>query len=174
MITAKIFIKPHLREYCIARYADFDSETPVHFPAYTDLYVLIWDRLRKRPPDHPVDAGNMILALPKRSEGKNPRDYNFITVAAQREIERKIETMMWAEFREYIENEHFRQGVLYSQAIRAFIDRYQIYSISEDAFRKNYYRWKLKVRNRGRNTGVLKKITSISRPVLSQKRGRKK
>jgi len=167
MITAKINIKPHLHEYCIAKYAGYDPAVPIQFPPHTDLYVLIWDSLRKRPFDQPVDTGNMPIVLPKRREGKNPRDYNFIPRAGQRDIERKIEQIMWAEFHEYVEsNKKF--GSTYIEAISAFIEDYRINSISEDAFKKHYYRWRLKFRP-GKNARFLQKNASTSTPVLSRK-----
>jgi hypothetical protein len=154
MITTKITIKPHLHEYCIAKYAGYDPAVPIRFPMYTDLYVLVWDRLRKRPVDHPVDTGNMEIVLPKCREGKNPRDYNFISRAGQRDVEHKIEQIMWADFHEYVENEHYRNSVSCIESINSFIDLYGINSLSEDAFRKNYYRWRKKMRNHRKITST--------------------
>ena len=49
--------------------------------------------------------------------------------------------MMWADFRRFIEAERHR-GALFTVAVDRFISRYGIESLSDDAFRKSYYRWR--------------------------------
>jgi hypothetical protein len=105
MITAKITIKPHLREYVIGKFCGCDESIPVKFPDIYDIYILIWDLLAKRPVNTPIDSGNLEIVLPERYGSKNPMYYNHIGYRSQRVIEKKIEVMMLAEFREYVELE---------------------------------------------------------------------
>ncbi|MDR1866126.1 MAG: hypothetical protein LBR08_11220 [Bacteroidales bacterium] len=159
MITTKITVKEHLKEYCIAKFSDFDEGSPVMFPRETDIYLLIWDRLRKRPVDCQIDRGNLEIALPNRREGKNPLYWNYLNRTAQKEVERKIERMMWAELRDAIDSARHRDGIPYIASISAWMDRYGISSISEDALRKNYYRWREKIRKKEKRPYKKHKIT---------------
>jgi hypothetical protein len=148
MVTTRISIKPHLKEYLIGKFSGFDVKKPVHFPRQTDIYLLIWDLMNKRPVNCPVDEGNLDIVLPERYGAKHPEYYNFLSRRSQKLIEQKIELMMWAEFREYMEIQKHEHGIPYIDSICQFISRYAIESLSEDAFKKNYYRWRNKVRKK--------------------------
>jgi hypothetical protein len=158
MITAKITIKPHLREYVIGKYSDFDVKKPVRFPEQSDIYVIVWDLLQKRPANVFFDSGNLEIELAKRDVGKNPLYYNYISLKGEKMIERKIETMMWAEFHDYVESESQMKGIPYIESIHSFITKYGITSLSEDAMVKNYYRWRNKVRKKEKRPYFRKKI----------------
>lgn len=144
MITTKIKVKDHLREYIIGRYNNFD-ESPIQFPNQTDIYILIWDLLVKRPVNCQIDQGNLEIVLPERYGSKPPAYYNYLGIRSQKKIERKIEIMMWADFREYIEKERRKNGSLIIDVVHQFMSRYGITSISEDALVKSYYRWRKRI-----------------------------
>ncbi len=148
MITTKINIKPHLKEYIIGRYNNFDENSPVRFPDHTDIYMLIWDLLVKRPVNCFVDEGNLEIVLPERYGSKSPEYYNYLGTRSQKRIERKIQMMMWADFREFMEIERYRNGSGIVISVHIFMKKYGITSISEDALVKSYYRWRNRVRER--------------------------
>jgi hypothetical protein len=145
MITTKINIKPHLKEYVTGKFCAF-TDSPVRFPDRLDIYCTIWDLTEKRPVNCPVDSGNMEIVLPDRQEGKSPESYNYLGERSQKIIGKKIEIMFWADLREYVDYKHHVKGVTYVEAITEFVRKYGICSISEDALVKNYYRWRKKVR----------------------------
>jgi hypothetical protein len=152
MITTRITLKPHLKEYVCGKYAAFDEAKPVQFPAHTDLYLLIWDYLVKRPAGCGRDAGNLEIVLPARHGAKPPEYYNYLSPRAQKIICRRIEMMMWAEYRSFIETERHRRGTLFAILTEQFMTQYGITSLSEDAFQKNYYRWRRKCHGLHKNT----------------------
>ncbi|MEA4918136.1 hypothetical protein [Proteiniphilum sp.] len=148
MITTKINIKPHLKEYVTGRYNQFNEKSPVRFPDHTDIYILIWDLLVKRPADYFIDEGNLEIVLPDRYGSKPPEYYNYLGARSQKRIERKIQIMMWADFREFMEIERSRNGSGIVISVHLFMKKYGITSISEDALIKSYYRWRNRVRER--------------------------
>jgi len=158
MITTKINIKAHLAEYCYGKFSDFNNNKPIHFPEQIDIYILIWDLLVKRPINCPVDAGNMEIALPERYGSKPPVYYNYIGSRSQKKIEKKIEIMMWADFREFIEIERHKNGSTIIDSVHLFIKKYGIESISEDALVKNYYRWRNRIHGREKRAYFKKKF----------------
>jgi len=141
MITTKISIKPHLKEYVIGKYAGC-VDSPVHFPDRTDINYTIWDLTEKRPADCPVDSGNLEIEIPSRREGKPAVTFNYLSKRSHAIIERKIETMFFSEIHETITEDKHRYGISYIESIYTFMRKYGISSISEDAIKKNYYRWK--------------------------------
>lgn len=148
MITVKIKVPPHLCEYLVGRFGNFDMNNPIRLPDSLDLYHLLFDLLEKRPVTCQVDSGNLELVLPERSVGKRPESYNYLGVRSQQIIVRKIEIMMWAEAHDLIDEQKHVYGVDYKDAVHLFMTKYAILSISEDAFVKNYYRWRGKVRRK--------------------------
>ena len=141
MTVTKIDIKPHLAEYMKAKYWN-DAEQAVCLPDSDDLYITIYNLTSKRPPSAPIDEGNLPIAIPSRREGKNPKFWNYLGARAVRHIESKIEVRFWAEIHEYLDEQKHRYNIDYITAIEAFMLRYNIQSISDEAIRKNYYRWK--------------------------------
>ena len=130
----------------------------IRFPDSLDIYHIIWDMVEKRPQRCGKDYGNIEIILPKRREGKSPVSYNYLGVRSQRIIERKIEVMFWAEFRSLIDYMYHSQGVKIFETIIMFMEKYGIESISDDALKKNYYRWRKKVRNEKKRAYFSKKI----------------
>jgi len=157
MVTTRIWVKPHLKEYVSGKFNEF-SDKPVRFPDQTDLYHQIFDLMVKRPVNCPVDSGNLEIILPDRKSYKHPKTYNYLGIRAQKRIGKKIEEMFWSEFRDYIEREHSRKGAYYIDITVHFLRKYGISSITEDALIKHYYRWRKKVRNSEKRVYILKKI----------------
>ena len=147
MVTTRIEIKPHLKEYLLGKFNNF-QESPITFPDKLDIYHTIWDLTEKRPVNCPVDKGNLEIVLPDRQEGKNPECYNYLGVRSQQIIERKIETKFFAELHDFLDEQKHRYGISYIETIHEYMRKYGILSISEDALLKNYYRWRDVVRKK--------------------------
>ena len=145
-MTTRINLPEHLREYLYGKYCELDQSLPVSFPAGDDLYCTLYDLMDKRPSECPIDRGNVELHLPKREVGKNPRTYNYLSERSQRVLAKRIETKMWAELHDLLDEQKHRYGVNFIDGIVTFMNRYGIHSLSEDAFLKNYYRWRERVR----------------------------
>lgn len=156
MVTVKINISAYVAEYIAGKFWD-EAAGAVRFPADSDIYILLYDLLQKRPADSPVDRGNLELALPCRREGKKPETYNYLSARAQAMLEEKMRTMMWAEAHEYLDSQKHVKGVDFKDSIFTFMCRYGIESISEDAIFKNYQRWRYKVRRREKRAYARKK-----------------
>ena len=156
MITTKISIKPHLAEYVQGRFEA--KEGCVRFPDKLDIYHTIWNLIEKRPIRCSRDFGNLVIVLPDRREGKSPETYNYLGSRSQRIIEQNIEIMFWADLRSSIDYEHHANGSKYIETISAFMQKYGIESISEEALQKNYYRWRKKVRNQKKRAWIPKKV----------------
>lgn len=147
MTTTRITVPEHLKEYICGKYGD-ESQSPVRIPDSLDLYHCIYDLLEKRPADQLIDRGNLELILPERSIGKRPESYNYLGVRSQKILAKKIEIMMWAEVHDLLDTLKHRDGIDYKDAVHLFICKYRIESLTEDAFLKNYYRWRGTVRRR--------------------------
>ena len=146
-MTTRIFVPEHIREYIIGKYGNFQPGA-VRFPDNTDIYHTIYDLLEKRPSNIPVDRGNLEIYLPTRSIGKSPEVYNYLGVRSVAIITRKLENMMWAELHDLLDENKHRHGIDYINGIHSFISKYGLESLTEDAFLKNYYRWRAKVRRK--------------------------
>lgn len=149
MITTKIQIAEHLAEYIIGKFSDGFCN-PVSLPDNISLYHLVWDLTLKRPEDSQIDRGNLEIVLPDRREGKNPHVYNYISQRGAALISKKIETMMWAELHDELDDAKHRLGIEYIETIHVFCTRYNITDLTEDAMLKNYYRWRNTIRRRNK------------------------
>lgn len=147
MVTTRINLPEHLREYIEGKYGGF-SHNAIRFPDSLDLYHFIFNLLEKRPVNQLKDEGNLEIILPERSIGKRPEYYNYLGQRSQRILVRKIDTMMWAEAHDFIDHKKHVDGMEYKDAVHLFMTRYGIDSLTEDAFLKNYYRWRGKVRKK--------------------------
>lgn len=155
MITVKISVEPHVAEYIRGKYFDRDAGV-VRFPSGADIYLLIYDLLRKRPASCPVDAGNLEFALPRRREGKDPETYNWLSARAQKMLGDKMRLMMWAELHDFMDENKHINGIQFKESVFLFMSRYDIEGISEDALLKNYQRWRDKLR-RKKKRGYVRK-----------------
>ncbi len=147
-VTTKIQVKDYLKEYIIGKFNNC-VDGPVRFPDALDLYHVIWDLLEKRSVNA-IDTGNLEIILPKRDCGKAPEVYNYLGVRSQKVIERKINTMMWAELHTLLDENKHEHGINYILSVHYFMRMYGIDSISEDAFLKNFYRWRDKIRRKNK------------------------
>lgn len=148
-MTTKITIKNHLQEYIIGKFYD-EEKVAVRFPDSIDLYHTIYDLLEKRPMNIHRDCGNLEIFLPERSTGKKTSVYNYLGYRSVLIIQKKIETMMFAELHDLLDEQKHRYGIEYINTIHAFACKYSITSISEDAFLKNYYRWRNTIRKKNK------------------------
>ena len=156
MTTTRISVPPFIAEYILGKYGSF-SKSPVRLPDSTDLYHVIYDLLEKRPVDAPADRGNLELILPERSCGKRPETYNYLGQRSQRMLSERMEVMMWADAHSFIDEQKHQHGVDYKDSVIQFCTRYGIESLSEDAFIKNYYRWRGKVRKKDKKRDYFRK-----------------
>lgn len=145
MITIAIHIKPHLEEYLRAKYP---SDTPgiVRLPDTTDLYHMLFNLMIRRPAGAAINEGTLRIILPKRREGKNPLYYNYLSPESIKLISKKVEALFWADAHFWIDYQKHVVGQNCTEAIYQWMDRYGITAISEDAIRKNYYRWRCRTR----------------------------
>ena len=145
MITIDIHIKPHLEEYLRAKYP---SDTPgvVNFPRTTDLYCLLYDLMSIRPAGAPINKGTLRINLPHRHSGKKPIYYNYLSKDSIKLLSKKVEKLFWADAHGWIDYQKHIVGQNCTEAIYQWMDRYGITAISEDAIRKNYYRWRCSTR----------------------------
>lgn len=163
MITTKINIKPHLSEYCYGRFSHC-SPDPVRFPDEYDIYHTVWNLMQRRPVNCPVDSGNLEIVLPcrRKTEGqvrKDPAVYNYLGQRSAKIIERQIEVMMFAELHDRLDENKHLLGIEYIDTIFEFMNQYNITSISEDALKKNYYRWREITRRRKIRRNYTKKLS---------------
>lgn len=158
MIPLPITIEPYLAEYFITKYGKEESE-PIRISDKTDLYHVIWQVLERRPANvPPVCHGNLVFMLPNRRCGKDPLWYNHIGQRGVQMIERSIRLEFNNEFHTYMEsNELAGRPIDISVAICMFITRYELHSISDEALKKNYYRWRNRVRPHRKRGYVYKK-----------------
>ncbi len=151
MITTKIQIEQYVAEWLRAKF--YDSVVgAVRFPPDTDLYEKVYDVMQVRPSNvHPVDTGNLCLALPDKREGnyswgKNPEKYNYISERGARILNKRFKSMFWAEIHEIMDENKHLHGIDYQDTAYLLVRRYDLTGISDEGLLKNYQRWKEKIR----------------------------
>ncbi|MGL4858971.1 MAG: hypothetical protein ACRC5A_04395 [Enterobacteriaceae bacterium] len=169
MITTRFALKPHLNEWLRAKF-NARAEDAIRLTPNSDLYILLWDLVRKRPAHAQVDRGNCEIALPVRREGKRPDSWNWLSQEAIRQFEKRVETLMWAEIHSYIDHQAQAFGYGYMTAIANYMAEYRLESISEDALQKHYYRWRRKVRPQSRRRYRAKDNPNRARIVKKRKK----
>lgn len=103
----------------------------------------------KRPKDCQVDPpGNVCLGLPDRRAGKDPATYNYLGERSVAFIEKRVETMFFAELRAELDTNKQQHGINYLDTVYWFINKYKIESITADALLKDFYRWREVIRQR--------------------------
>lgn len=152
MITSRLQVEPYVAEYAKGKYWD-PAVDAVRFPDTTDIYVTVYDLMSRRP-GSAIDRGNLEIALPDRRDanmagGKSPEHFNWFSERAARVISDRLKVMMWAEVHDYMTEQKHVHGIQYKDSVYAFLTRYGIESISEDALIKNYYRWRERLKRRG-------------------------
>ena len=149
MITTRFTIAQHLAEYLKGKYNTFDA-SPIALPDSSDIYHLLWELMSKRPSDiGVVDSGNVFICLPDRRIGKDPQYYNYISSRAAKIFETKLEALFNAELHQRLDENHSSSTPMcLVDVIHHMLSEYGIDSISEDALKKNYYRWRERTRQR--------------------------
>lgn len=149
MIITSLTISEYLAEFFVGKYNE-GNDGPVKIPDNTDVYHLIWQLMGKRPANTSlVSQGNLALMLPDRRMGKDPLYYNFISARASQIIEKRIRIEFNNDLHDLLEqNENQGRPLDNIEVIYAFMEKYGIESISEDALKKNYYRWRENIRKR--------------------------
>ncbi len=145
MVKVTIEVEGYVAEWARHKYFDVEAGA-VRFSPSSDIYVLIYDLMQKRPASNPVDKGNLEFCLPDRREGKSPDSYNYLSRRSGEMIAEKLKVMLWAELHDYMDREKHINGVQYKDSAFRFLRRYGIESISEDGILKNYQRWRDKQR----------------------------
>lgn len=155
MVKIRIEVAPPVAEYIRGKYYDPEAGC-VRFPPGLDIYILIWDLLKKRPSDAPIDTGNLEFALPNRREGKDPETYNYISQRAAKQLGEKLRKMMMAEIHDFMDENKHAEGITFKDSAYRFICKYGIESISDDALLKNYQRWRNETRRRYKRNYVFR------------------
>ena len=143
-MTVKIFIKAYLREYVIGKFCN-GVEQPVRFSEKFNVYHTIWNLMEKQPKKSILEVGNLEIVLPNRREGKNPRDYSYLSAKSQKIIEKQIKNIFLFEFVDFVTTQKMQSDIPYLDSIWEFLKKYDITSISTETLWKNYYRWKNEV-----------------------------
>lgn len=158
MISTFITIKPHLAEYAQVVFA-VEGENYIQIPHDYYLYYLLSKHMRKRPQNCPILDGNLEIALPARSDGKDPLTFNYISLRATELFEQELECLFWAHAHSFIDYLFKNEGEQLNNAAYIFMSKFQINSITEDAVVKRHYRWRNKVRaNRRKRDYIFKGI----------------
>lgn len=146
--TISINLKPHLREYITMKYSMPIRVDIVELPPSSELYCLLLDKLQRMPKPHSyyMNQGNTTFRLPNRNSGKRLAVYRWLSDESIASIQNWIEVMMWSDFHQFIEQQlHILHQPL-NLSIQRWMAMYGITQLSEDAYKKNYQRW----RKRGR------------------------
>lgn len=141
MITLRFNIRPYLAEYISVRYS-WPQRSSVKIPPNTDLYFLMIDLLSRRPPTAGRDVGNIEFQLPHRAYGKRMETYNYLSKRNQKKIDHAIYVMHWSEFHMFCEHQMHVKGESLLMSVLLFKSKYNIESLSQDAYIKNYQRWR--------------------------------
>lgn len=165
MNTITIDLKPHLSEYIRMKYSWPHRAEVVLVPWRSELYQLMVDRVAKspRPKAAYVNTGNTTFRLPNQPYGKQSKTYDWMSQESVKIIERWIEVMMWSEFHQFVENRIHIHHYPLNRSVYFFISMYGITSLSEDAFIKNYQRW------RNRNVAHRKTYKKSNKPLKTVK-----
>lgn len=148
MVTTKIKIKPFLAEYAKAKYFVEDQEY-IQFPDSEYLYHVVYNLMLKRPDNvTPIDDGNLEIALPHRSRGKDPLVYNYISKTGEDLIEKKLYRLFFAQLHDFVDEQVHEYNQPINESAFMFMNRYGITSITEDALIKSYYRWRSGMRRK--------------------------
>ncbi len=131
MITVKISVEQHVAEYIRGKYYDHEAGA-VRFPSALDIYILIYDLLKKRPTGCPVDSGNLEFALP---EGARVKTRNITTTYR---IERRRFSVIncaddVGELHDFMDENKHINGVQFKDSVFLFMSKYGIEGITEDA-----------------------------------------
>lgn len=151
MTTTRFAIEPYLAEYLRAKWPMADSNGKptdiVSIPDKIYLYNILSSLTIKKPRHAPEPAGNLEIVIPNRKESsKDPEYYNYISAKSAVLFNKKVKLFFRAELHEFIDSRKHDEGETYKDACYLFICKYKIESIDPDSLAKNYYRWKIAIR----------------------------
>jgi len=141
MYTVRFFIRPYLAEYVSLKYS-WPQKSACKIPPSSELHVLFLELLSRRPIGAGRETGNIEFILPNRDSGKRTATYNYLSGRSQRKIEQYLYVMFWAEFHRFTEYQIHVKGESLLVSTLLFKSKYSIDSLSQDAFIKNYQRWR--------------------------------
>lgn len=141
MYSIRLQVRPYLAEYCSRKYS-WPVSSACKVPPSSELYFLFLDLLSVRPPGAPIDRGNLEFILPNRSAGKRPDRFNYLSGRSQERLEQYLYVMFWAEFHRYAEYQIHVRGESLLMSVLLYKSKYCIESLSQEAFIKNYQRWR--------------------------------
>lgn len=141
MFTIRFSIRPYLAEYCSLKYS-WPQRSACKIPPSSELHVLFLELLSKRPLTAGRETGNIEFILPNHPSGKRTVTYNYLSQRSQRRIEQYLYVMFWAEFHRFTEYQLHVKGESLLMSVLLFKSKYNIESLSQDAFIKNYQRWR--------------------------------
>ncbi len=154
METIKFKIRPYLAEYLMAKYAEDPApdneleESAAHFGRCEELYCLLYDLLKMKPKNaSPPVEHNIVVAIPCKRNGKDPKIYNYISTRGVKEFDSHVKLMFDMELHHVIyKNIHQGRKKRNIDVVHEFIDRYNLKSISADGLLKNFNRHNRKVK----------------------------
>lgn len=167
MVTTFITIQPHLAEYAKVIFS-VPEENYIQVPHTEDFYHVIANMMQKRPENcDTATDGNLEIALPFQSRGKNPHIYNYISVRSAQIIEKKLEALFWAhlhffidDYRSKIRKENDESVFYIKDCVYMFMQKFRIEGVTEGAIVKNYYRWTESLRRQLKKRGY----NSVQKP----------
>ena len=169
MVTVTIAIKPYLARYMYVRYkqslepepdshpdSSFQNQyhdrpqslIPIHLSHITTLYHF----LQQLTVPHPLNApwretGNICFILPNPRYGKNPEVYNYIGKDAAHIIENEIDVEMRMELYEFLLENKFINGVMFTRSMNLFVNKYEIEDlVQEESLMRAFKRWRKEMR----------------------------
>lgn len=141
MITLRFDIRPYLAEYMSMKYSWPDRDI-VKIPPSSELYHLFLDLLARRPITAGREIGNIEFQLPHNECGKRTETFNYLSKQSQTKIEQHIYLMHWSEFHNFAEYQIHVKGESLLMSVLLFKSKYNIEHLSQDAYIKNYQRWR--------------------------------
>ena len=154
MITARVTVEEFIAQWATAKWWD-SQQGAVRFPADTDIYETVYNLLLRRPSNARDDIrdGNLTICLPDKRDGalpwgKNPETFNYISQRGCQILNTCLKRMFWAECHELMDEGKHILGVDYQDTAYMIVCRYNITAITDDAIKKNYQRWRDKLRRR--------------------------
>ncbi len=153
MHTTKFTMEDYLVEYLIGKWGVLDKDgnrtNVVAIPENVYLYDTLSSLMIKKPKHAPEPSGNLEIVIPYRKEGnKKPAVYNYVSRQGAEIFAKKVKLFFRAELHEYLDYKKHEECVTYKDAGYMFVAEYGIESFDPDSARKNYARWRAKVRNR--------------------------
>ena len=79
MITTKIEVPQHLKEYLIGKFCNL-QDSPIRFPDKTDIYHFIYDLLERRPANIFKDHGNLTIDEKRKKEAITAQKHDRASV----------------------------------------------------------------------------------------------